>query len=118
MPDRYVEIPRGLNLQMLRDKFGYDAVEFYTNRIKQRELEGKTYYNPLKTVYIWATEDRAKGQGFYSSYRGYSRGHKNKNMTFYLVSVHDPEEGRDKKIVIRAPECWESEVTVQVRRKT
>ena len=42
---------------------------------------------------------------------------KNKNMTFYLVSVHDPEEGRDKKIVIRAPECWEAEVTVQVRRK-
>lgn len=28
MLDRYVEIPRGLNLQMLRDKFGYDAVEF------------------------------------------------------------------------------------------
>ena len=79
MLDRYVEIPRGLNLQMLRDKFGYDAVEFYTNRIKQRELEGKTYYNPLKTVYIWATEDRAKGQGFYSSYRGYSRGRKHKN---------------------------------------
>lgn len=42
---------------------------------------------------------------------------KNKNMTFYLVSVRDPEEGRDKKIVIRAPECWEAEVTVQVRRK-
>lgn len=38
-------------------------------------------------------------------------------MTFYLVSVRDPEEGRDKKIVIRAPECWEAEVTVQVRRK-
>lgn len=43
---------------------------------------------------------------------------KNKNMTFYLVSVRDPEEGRDKKIVIRAPECREAEVTVQVRRKT
>lgn len=42
---------------------------------------------------------------------------KNKNMTFYLVSVRDPEEGRDKKTVIRAPECWEEEVTVQVRRK-
>ena len=42
---------------------------------------------------------------------------KNKNMTFYLVSVRAPEEGRDKKIVIRAPECWEAEVTVQVRRK-
>ncbi len=34
------------------------------------------------------------------------------------VPMHiDPEEGRDKKIVIRAPECWEAEVTVQVRRK-
>ncbi len=42
---------------------------------------------------------------------------KNKNMTFYLVSVYDPEEDKDKKIVIRAPECWEAEVTVQVRRK-
>lgn len=38
--------------------------------------------------------------------------------TFYLVSTHDPEEGKDKKIVVRASECWEAEVTVQVRRKT
>lgn len=43
---------------------------------------------------------------------------KNKNMTFYIIVMEDPEEGRDKKIVIRAPECWEAEVTVQVRRKT
>lgn len=42
---------------------------------------------------------------------------KNKNMTFYIIVKEDPEEGRDKKIVIRAPECWEAEVTVQVRRK-
>ena len=42
---------------------------------------------------------------------------KMKDKTFYLVSVRDTEEGRDKKIVIRAPECWEAEVTVQVRRK-
>ena len=43
---------------------------------------------------------------------------KNKNMTFYIIVREDPEEGRDKKIVIRAPECWGAEVTVQVRRKT
>ena len=42
---------------------------------------------------------------------------KNKNMTFYIIVREDPEEGRDKKIVIRASECWEAEVTVQVRRK-
>ena len=43
---------------------------------------------------------------------------RNKNMTFYIVSVYDPEERRDKAISIRASECWEAEVTVQVRRKT
>jgi hypothetical protein len=43
---------------------------------------------------------------------------RNKNMTFYLVSVYDPEEQREKTITVRSPECWEAEVTVQVRRKT
>lgn len=42
---------------------------------------------------------------------------RNKNMTFYLVSVYDPEEQREKTITVRSPECWEAEVTVQVRRK-
>ena len=37
--------------------------------------------------------------------------------TFYLVSVKDPEDGRRKMITVREPECWEAEVTVQVRRK-
>lgn len=43
---------------------------------------------------------------------------KMKNKTFYLVSVKDPEDGRWKIITVREPECWEAEVTVQVRRKT
>ena len=43
---------------------------------------------------------------------------RNKNMTFYLVSVYDPEEQREKTITVRSPECWEAEVTVKVRRKT
>ena len=42
---------------------------------------------------------------------------KMKNKTFYLVSVKDPEDGRWKIITVREPECWEAEVTVQVRRK-
>ena len=42
---------------------------------------------------------------------------KMQNKTFYLVSVKDPEDGRRKIITVREPECWETEVTVQVRRK-
>lgn len=42
---------------------------------------------------------------------------KMQNKTFYLVSVKDPEDGRRKIITVREPECWEAEVTVQVRRK-
>ena len=37
--------------------------------------------------------------------------------TFYITEVEDPEDGQKKKIVVRAPECWEAEVTVTVRRK-
>lgn len=33
----------------------------------------------LKTIYLWATADRATNQGYYTSYRGYSRGRKHKN---------------------------------------
>ena len=43
---------------------------------------------------------------------------KMQTKTFYLVSVTDPEDGRRKIITVREPECWEAEVTVQVRRKT
>lgn len=74
-----IKVPQDLNLTLLRAEFGYDAVAFYMARIKQREMEGKTYYNPLKTIYLWATEDRETSQGYYSSYRGYSRGRKHKN---------------------------------------
>lgn len=75
----YIKIPKGLDRVMLERTFGYDAVSFYLKRIEQRRQEGKTYLNPLKTVYIWATEDKKTNRGFYSSYRGYSRGKKHKN---------------------------------------
>lgn len=74
-----IKVPQDLNLTMLREEFGYDVVSFYMDRIRQREMEGKTYYNPLKTIFLWATADRKTNQGYYSSYRGYLRGRKNRN---------------------------------------
>lgn len=76
----FVKVPKNLDRAMLEQKFGHAAVTFYLERIEQRKREGKTYLNPLKTVYIWATEDKRTNQGFYSSYRGYSRGRKHKNF--------------------------------------
>lgn len=75
----YIKVPEDLDRAMLERQFGYAAVAFYLERIRRRKQEGKTYLNPLKTVYIWATEDKRTNQGFYSSYRGYSRGRKQKN---------------------------------------
>lgn len=74
-----IKVPKNLNRNMLIDEFGYEAVVFYEERIRQRQFEGKTYYNPMKTIYLWATEDRRTHQGFYTSYRGYSKGRKHKN---------------------------------------
>lgn len=76
----FLKIPKNLDRPMLERKFGYAAVAFYLERISQREAEGKIYYNPLKTIFIWATEDKRTNQGFYSSYRGYARGRKSKNF--------------------------------------
>lgn len=75
----FIAIPKNLDRAMLERQFGYAAVTFYLDRLAQRERDGKMYYNPLKTVYIWATEDKRTNQGFYSSYRGYSKGRKHKN---------------------------------------
>ena len=75
----YMDVPKRLDRNMLVDKFGADAVEYYENRISERTIQGKTYYNPMKTIYLWATQDRRTHQGYYTSYRGYSRGRKHKN---------------------------------------
>lgn len=77
--DNYIEMPKGLTRSMLEDEFGIQAVAFYMARIEDRRREGRTYYNPLKTIYIWASQDRRTNQGYYTSYRGYSRGRKNRN---------------------------------------
>lgn len=78
--DNYIEVPRNLTADGLVAEFGGAAVEYYMDRIEERRRNGKTYYNPLKTIYLWATEDRRTNQGYYTTYRGYSRGKKHKNF--------------------------------------
>lgn len=75
----YIDVPKNLDRRALESLFGYEAVTFYLNRIAQRQREGMVYKNPYKTVFLWATKDKKTNQGFYSSYRGYSRGRKHKN---------------------------------------
>lgn len=75
----YIKVPDNLDRNMLVKEFGADAVVFYEERIRQRITEGKTYLNPIKTIYLWATEDKRTHQGYYTSFRGYSRGRKHKN---------------------------------------
>ena len=78
--EKKIDIPENLSLEMLRHEFGIQAVSFYQNRIADRQAEGRIYYNPMKTIYIWATQDRRTNQGFYSSYKGYASCKKKKNF--------------------------------------
>lgn len=75
----YIDVPKNLDRNMLVNEFGMDAVVFYERKIAERKIQGKTYYNPLKTIYLWATQDRRTNQGYYTSFRGYSSGRKHKN---------------------------------------
>ena len=75
----FVKVPKDLDRLSLEREFGTAAVEFYFSRIAQREREGKVYYNPLKTIYLWATADRNTNQGYYTSFRGFSNGRKRRN---------------------------------------
>lgn len=62
----YVEIPENLTERTVILEFGADAYRFYQNRIEERKRNGKIYYNPLKTIYIWAVQDRKYHQGYWS----------------------------------------------------
>ena len=76
----YVEIPENLTERTVILEFGADAYRFYQNRIEERKRNGKIYYNPLKTIYIWAAQDRKTHHGYWSTYRGYhGHGKKCKN---------------------------------------
>lgn len=77
--DEYISIPHGLDKAMLEVEFGHEAVRFYLERIAQRRREGRIYRNTLKTIYLWAYKDRRTQQGFYTSYRGYSHGRRQRN---------------------------------------
>lgn len=56
----YVEIPENLTERTVILEFGADAYRFYQNRIEERKRNGKIYYNPLKTIYIWAATISAR----------------------------------------------------------
>lgn len=75
----YVEIPKILTQDSVIQEFGVDAYRFYKNRIEERKRDGRIYHNPLKTIYIWATQDREYRQGYWSTWIGYNRGRKCKN---------------------------------------
>ncbi len=75
----YIEIPKNLSEKLLTEKFGKDAVDFYKRRLEERERDGKFYPKKLKTIYIWASQDKRTNQGFYSTWHGFSNGRKRKN---------------------------------------
>ena len=75
----YVEIPENLTERTVILEFGADAYRFYQNRIEERKRDGKIYYNPLKTIYIWAAQDRKYHQGYWSTWFGYNKCKKCKN---------------------------------------
>ena len=75
MTDR-IEIPVGLNRQMLNDIFGRDAADFYIDRINRRIDEGRIYKNPMKTVYLWMVEDRKRRGGYWRQYITHNGGKK------------------------------------------
>lgn len=75
----YIEIPKNLSKELLIEKFGKDAVDFYIHRLEERERDGKFYPNKLKAIYIWATQGKRTNQGFYSTWQGFSNGRKRRN---------------------------------------
>lgn len=75
----YVEVPHVLTENSVIREFGADAYRFYKSRIEERMLGGRIYHNPIKTIYIWATQDRKTHQGYWSTWSGYNKGRKEKN---------------------------------------
>lgn len=67
-----IKVPQPLTVSVLQEEFGIAAVAFYQARIRERMDRGKVYHNPLKTIWLWATEDRRTGQGFWTTYRGHT----------------------------------------------
>ena len=68
----YIKVPSNLTVSMLQDEFGDAAVDFYKARIEERIAMGRIYRNPLKTIWLWAHDDRRTNQGFWTTYRGHT----------------------------------------------
>lgn len=60
-----VTIPEKLTRQKLIEEFGVQATKWYLDRIEYRRAQGKIYYYPLKTAYIWMTNDKKNKCGFW-----------------------------------------------------
>lgn len=74
----YISVPKELTEKTIIAEYGSDAFQFYRHRLSERERQGRTYLNPLKTIFIWAAQDRKTHQGFWSTWNGISRKkHKN-----------------------------------------
>lgn len=74
----YVNVPDTLTEKTVINEYGIDAFRYYNQRLQERRRQGRMYNNSLKTIYIWAAQDRKTHQGFYSTYRGTNRSkHKN-----------------------------------------
>ena len=75
----YIDLPKNLSEEIIIKEFGADALRFYKSRLHERKLQGRIYKNPIKTIYIWAYQDRKTHQGFYTTWHGYMRHTKSKN---------------------------------------
>lgn len=74
----YIPVPNSLSEKAFISEYGADAFRFYKQRIEERKRQGRIYLNPIKTMYIWAAQDRKTHQGYWSTWNGISRKkHKN-----------------------------------------
>ena len=80
MKETFIEVPKRLDRTLLIEEFGVGSVTYYETRLNERELyNGKKYLNPLKTIWIWASEDKKTNRGFYSTVPVGISGRKKKN---------------------------------------
>lgn len=75
----YVDVPKKITEEAIISEYGEAALRFYKSRIEERRMQGKVYLNPLKTIYIWAAQDRKTHQGFYTTWNGFNKSYKSKN---------------------------------------
>ena len=92
---RHPTLPRTVALKVLLPQYA-ESAEFRTRFLNEAQTllglpgvyhvhihahDGETTidYNPLKTIYIWAVQDRKYHQGYWSTWLGYNKGKKHKN---------------------------------------